>query len=102
MDIVERLRNCEEASRLALFKFNFAILLEAADEIERLREESDKMFAWSNHLLDSGIILADAVMNARKSGYVLPSMLHNSAVNPLDLFLAEKERRSALQQKDSE
>ena len=38
MDIVERLRNCEEASRLALFKFNFAILLEAADEIERLRE----------------------------------------------------------------
>ena len=70
----------------------------AADEIERLRKENDRMLAWSNHLMDSGIILADAVMNARKNGYVLPAQLHNAAVNPLDLFLEEKNRRAALKE----
>ena len=49
MDIVERLRNCEEASRLALFKFNFAILLEAADEIERLRDVLSQAYALACH-----------------------------------------------------
>lgn len=64
---------------------------EAADYIERLR-------AWSDHLMDSGIILADAVMNVRKNGYVLPAQLHNATVNPLDLFLEEKSRRATLKE----
>lgn len=40
MDIVERLRNCEESSMggEGIFKLNYKILTEAANEIERLRE----------------------------------------------------------------
>ena len=56
-------------------------------EIERLK-------AWSDHLMDSGIVLADAVMNARENGYVLPAWLHNAAVNPLDMFLTERRERA--------
>ena len=63
------------------------------DDHSYYEEEINRLQAWSNHLMDSGIILADAVMNARKNGYVLPAYLHNAAVNPLDLFLSEKQER---------
>ena len=71
---------------------------EAADEIERLREELDRQIAWKNYAIDSGLVLADAVIHARQNGYVLPAWLHNAAINPLDLFLEEKKRRAALKE----
>ena len=63
------------------------------DDHSYYEDEINRLLAWSNHLMDSGIILADAVMNARNNGYVLPAYLHNAVVNPLHLFLSEKQER---------
>jgi 2-polyprenyl-3-methyl-5-hydroxy-6-metoxy-1,4-benzoquinol methylase len=95
MDIFARLRKFESVKD---YWGDWEIAKEAADEIERLREELDRQIAWKNYAIDSGIILADAVIHARQNGYVLPAWLHNAAINPLDLFLEEKKRRTALKE----
>jgi uncharacterized protein YigE (DUF2233 family) len=88
MDIVERLRNNKGGE-----SYTWQTISEAADEIERLREELDRQIAWKNYAIDSGLVLADAVIHARQNGW-----LHNAAINPLDLFLEEKKRRAALKE----
>ena len=71
---------------------------EQENEIERLREELDREVAWKNHVMISGVVLADAVIHAQQNGHVLPAWLHNAAINPLDLFLEEKKRLAALKE----
>ena len=98
MDIVERLRKINVGTELNSVVNDRITANEAANEIERLREELDREVAWKNHVMISGVILADAVIHARQNGYVLPAWLHNAAINPLDLFLEEKKRLAALKE----
>jgi len=103
-DIVERLRHTEEETATIGKELVYLQVPvnpdgpEAANEIERLREELDRQIALKNYATDSGLVLADAVIHARQNGYVLPAWLHNAAINPLDLFLEEKKRRAALKE----
>jgi 2-polyprenyl-3-methyl-5-hydroxy-6-metoxy-1,4-benzoquinol methylase len=60
MDIVERLREFESVKD---YWGDWEIAKEAADEIERLREELDRQIAWKNYAIVSGIILADAALH---------------------------------------
>jgi hypothetical protein len=92
-DEIERLRN-----KVRWLEMCETTVVKQDNEIERLREELDRQIAWKDYAINSGLVLADAVIHARQNGYVLPAWLHNAAINPLDLFLEEKKRRAALKE----
>jgi len=68
MDIVERLRNCEESSMggEGIFKLNYKILTEAADEIERLREALKYARRFLN-AKDHDVVFIDSALQQKES-----------------------------------
>lgn len=111
MDIVERLRNCEEASMggEGIFTLNYKILTEAANEIELLRERlmiADDVYDQAVEICKNEIKqLREEIkyLNDEKDNLEANHQLLEQELNyQEDMYANLLEEYDALKQKDTE